>query len=184
MHGMADARCKHDGRAALGEPVPVAYDIADQLALIHALDKLSLDVIPALDANPGQIWPRGRIDDGWNKEPALYQLCDRRPFNQYLEGIAETAPIAPARRCGNPDDDGIRVGIQQIAVCARRGMMRLIDKDDLSLGQLNYRGPDRPAMRGPNRGDLHGFIRAMRKAGQQNAVFDTGCVELGAGLCD
>ena len=139
MHGMADARRENDSRAMFSEFVPMLDDVADELALVHALGKLPLDVIAALDCNPGQIGPKGRINFGADKVFIADQLGDRRPLDQHLEHVTKATTVTSAWRRGDADDDGIRVGVQQIAVCARRGMVRLIDKDDLRLGQLDHR---------------------------------------------
>ena len=153
--------------------MPVARDVADQIGAIDALRELTLDVIAALDLNAAYIRSGWRINFGPDEETALDQLWHRRAFHQHLEDVAEAAPIPTTRGCRDPDHRGLGIGIEQAAIGPRGAVVRLIDDDQISRGQLDRRCPDRSTVHGPHRANLHGLAEARWKAGQQDAVIDT-----------
>jgi hypothetical protein len=51
MNGVSDARRKSYGWTPLSQPKPVGSNVANQLLLVHALSKLVLHVVAALNAN-------------------------------------------------------------------------------------------------------------------------------------
>jgi hypothetical protein len=68
MHRVSDARRKDDGTATLGQAKPVGDDVADELAGIHALGELALDVVAARHQHARQIGPRWRVHLGRDQE--------------------------------------------------------------------------------------------------------------------
>ena len=63
-------------------------------------------------------------------------------------------------------------------------MVRLVNEDDMRLGQVDRGTPDCPAMHRPNRGYLHRLGQPMRKTRQQHAMLDAVRVQFPAALCN
>src|SRR5215469_6798133 len=131
-------------------------DIADQLIGIHSVRQLTDDEIAGRrDFDTVQVGRRRCKDFQSDEMSERYQFADLRTFNHRIEGIAEPASITAAWRCGQSDNDRIRVGIDNALICSRANMVRLIDKDDLCRRQVHRLCSHSTSMQGLNPGDLN-----------------------------
>ena len=107
--------------------VPVANDVADQLGAIHPVGELVLDVVAEPGMHAFQVGLDRRIDPRRHQPTALDQVGHLRAFDDGFKDAAEPATIAPARRGGEPQHDGIGIGRDDFAVGAGRAMVSLVD---------------------------------------------------------
>ena len=133
---MRDTCREHHGLAALGETVPVAYDVANELDLVHALGKLPLDIIALPRVHAFQVWLARCKYLGADEETLRDQLRHLRPLNQRIEHVAKAPTVTPTRRCRQSDDFRIGVFFDDGLVGARANVMRLVDKHDVGRRQL------------------------------------------------
>jgi hypothetical protein len=105
----------------------VLNNVADQLGLIHALGELRFDVIAALDSDTFQIRPHWRIDFSARKVATSGQVGDRGAFDERVKNIPEATAICPAWCRGQPQNDRIRVGLDEPHICASAHVMCLVE---------------------------------------------------------
>jgi len=122
---------------ALGVPMPMGDDVADQFGLVHALGELAFDVIACLGTDAPEIGRGWRIDDGRHKILAVDQFGDLWALDQYLKQIAEPAAVLSAWRGAQPDHDGVGVLRQHPPIGVGGRVVGLIDDDQIGLGQLD-----------------------------------------------
>src|SRR5262249_20840408 len=98
MEGMTNAAGKSHGAPALAIFVPMSDDVADQLGAIHALGKLSLNVITGLRLDAAQIGINRGVNPRLDQIALLDQRCDLRALDHGGEDPAKAAAIAATGR--------------------------------------------------------------------------------------
>ncbi len=79
----------------------------------------------------------------------LDQFADLRAFDHRLEHVAESAAIAAAGRCGQSEDDRVRIGIDDMSDrSSRASMMGFVDDHDLGRRQFHRLCPHRSRVQG------------------------------------
>ena len=81
-----------------GDVVVRKDDVANEMRGIDPLRELRFNVIPTLDADPGQIRPHRRVNFRRDQVPEPDQFRDGRSLNQDVEDVPQAATVAMARR--------------------------------------------------------------------------------------
>jgi hypothetical protein len=182
--GMRDVDREANGLEAVGALEPIGDDVTDQTVVIHALAELIDDIIARLHRDAAQIGRRRRVDLGGNEMAKLDQLGHLRAFDQGIEHLAESAAVASAWRCGEPDHRDAGVGRDDLMPCAGADVMALIDDDQIGRRWRHALAAHDARPIGLHRSNLHMVIRATRQLSGENAVRNIEAAKLVAGLTD
>src|SRR6185312_10489041 len=106
------------GFAALAIAMPMRNDVADQVAAVHALSKLQLDIVAGADFDALQIRVDRRIVARLDQVLLRDQLGDLWTFNDGVEDAAEPATIATTWCSSQPDQHRVGVSGNDPAISA------------------------------------------------------------------
>ena len=112
-----------------------------------------------------QIAGRGKVGNG-------------RAFDQDLKYVSQSAPVASARCCGQPHDDGAAVRLHEPHVCAGTRMMRLADDQQIRRRQIDLAGSYRASVQRLDRCNLNPRCRPSRESRLDDPVVDADCMQL------
>lgn len=112
-------------------PVPGRDDVANQVRAVHALGELAFDIVAGDGAHASEVWI-DRCEYPCLDQIFLFdQLGDLRTFDDDVEDPAETAAVPSAWRCGQSDQDCLRIGVNDLSIGLRRTMMAFVDDQDV-----------------------------------------------------
>ena len=111
---------KADGLPALAIAMPMADNVADQIAAVHTLCELRLDIVAGPDFDASQVRIGRRIVPRLDQVLLRDQLGDLGTFNDGVEDAAKPAAVATAWRSSQPDQHRIGVSGNDLAVSAGR----------------------------------------------------------------
>ena len=183
--GMGD-RGREDNRlASFRQAMPVGDDIADELRPVHAGGELVFDIVAGPDLDALKVGRGRRIDHGRHQKAQVNELTDSGALDHRVKHVAQASAIAPARRCGQPDDCGAWVGIEQLPIGAGPDPVRLVDNQQICPGQIKLRAADCASMDCLNAADLDGrIVIAAGIVGKDRARPEAGAIELPISLVD
>jgi hypothetical protein len=172
VDAVADAARERDGLAALAVFVPVGDDVADELIVVHALGELGLDVVALLGAHAAQIGIDRRVDARPDEVALLDQIRHLRTLNHTPEDAAETATVTTTWRCGQSEDDGVGIRLDDLLVGHGTGVVGLVDDQEIGQRHQHAGGPDRACVQRLDARDLHRCRRPqlLLVAGLDDAV--------------
>ena len=107
-----------------------------------------------------QIGVDRRIDAGRGQETLLDEFADLWALDHGLEDAAEAAAVATAWRGSEPEQNGIRIALDDRSVTLRDDVMAFIDDDEAGLGQFHRAGLDGAAVQRLHARDLHQLQRS------------------------
>ena len=183
---VGDVDGEHDRAPPFAELEPVRDEIADQLGNIHPPGQFDLDVIAVARMDALKVWPDGGIDAAADEMALDDQVGSLRSFHDLGEVTAETATITTTWRGSQPEQLGIGIVLDNLAVGVGGGVVAFVDDDQVGR---RHRHCVRPHPAGPQsgyRGHLNAFHRTKPVIGPGNddAVTDTVGAQLPAGLDD
>ena len=107
----------------------------------------------------------------------LAEVVAVRRDHNLAENVAQSAPVEAERRCGQAGDGGVRIVLQDTAVAARRGVVALVNDDEL---RRRHGAPNKRL----DAGDLHRRQRLGRISGHDAAAPETERLQVRRRLVD
>src|SRR5690348_2843082 len=141
---MRDVDGKADSLATLAIAMPMADNVADQIATVHARGKLRLNIVPCADFDAFQIGIDGSVVPRLDQVLLLDQLGDLRTFNDGVEDAAKPAAVATAWRRSQPNQHRMGISSDDLAISVGRRVVTLVDDEQVGRWQLHAVGAHPP----------------------------------------
>jgi hypothetical protein len=175
-----DTGREYYGRSVVRALAPCAYDLAGHLGAIDGTFELVKRVVPGTHGDRVEVDWRAHREHARRGEVAIGDEPRwRRGDHEALVGVAETSPVGATRRRGEPDDTRASGAVEKSFVCARLGVVRLVDNDERDVAR------HLAARERLHAGDLHACAgRRCSPSEDDPWSFAHGAFERGSGLVD